>query len=218
MARKKIAKAHWTPDESLRPLTGHESEDDEHLRRERVVRVLDDAGLRQVQHEIVTTREQLKTLRTQLDALKFEMKEPATREKLLLEAMVSGTLEEWREVYAYANDAEQTVEQYDPATKQLLATRLLAHYERQMEFDYGPDRVEFDPEDSRCPEDRCWGSVERDEAQDEDGREAYVCGDCKGRLMFDAGSGTGMFYPGPQEDDADDTDEQGDEDADGVDE
>lgn len=201
MARKKIEKAHWTPDETLRPLTGNDDDDDQHLRRERVVLTLDDAGLRKMQHEIVALREALAPLRNQADEIKRQMKEKQDREKSLLEAMVSGTLTEWREVYAYANDAEQTVLLYDPSDKTLLATRELWHSERQMEFDYGPTKVrDFDPENPQCPAIR-WHQLERAEAKDEDGKQAWECEDGCGVLMFDAEAGVGLFYEAPETDD-----------------
>ena len=213
MARKKVEKAHWTPDEKLRPLMGREDDDDQHLKRERVVLTLDDAGLRKMQHEIVAVREELAPLKNQAEALKRQMKEKQDREKALMEAMVAGTLTEWRQVYAYANDAEQLVQLYDPIEKTLIATRALAHYERQMEFDYGPTKVRgFDPEAPKCPE-NSWDTIARCEDRDEDGKQAWLCEDCGGVLMLDPASGEGLFYEGDESDEADDDDqESGDDD------
>lgn len=200
MARKKVEKAHWTPNESLRPLAGHEDEDDQHLRRERVELTLDDAGLRKMQHEIVAVREALAPLRNQAEQIKRQMKEKQDREKALLEAMVSGTLTEWREVYAYADDAEQTVHLYDPADKTLIATRELGHHERQMEFDYGPTKVpDFDPEDPECPI-VGWHQLQRNDSKDADGKQAWECENGCGVLMVDAESGVGLFYEDGSED------------------
>lgn len=215
MARKKIEKAHWTPDETLRPLTYHMNEDDDHLNRERVTLTLDDAGLRKLQHEIVAVREALAPLRDQLDQIKRQMKEKQGREQLLVEAMVAGTLTEWREVYAYANDAEQIVFLYDAHTKELLGERVLSHHERQMEFDYGPTKVrEFDPENPECPSGR-WHDFVRNEELDEDGKQAYVCDNGCGRLMWDPEKNEGLFY---EEDDEADDDQESDDDAAGDDE
>jgi hypothetical protein len=147
MARKKVEKAHWTPDEKLRPLTGWQHDDDKHLIRERVAMTLDDAGLRRLQHEAAAVREKLAEARGKMDALKREMKPNADRERALIEAMVSGTLDEWREVYAYADEEAGVVYQYDPITKELLATRELETYERQRELDYDEEDEDHDAED-----------------------------------------------------------------------
>lgn len=139
MARKKIEKAHWTPDDSLRALTGYQSDEDRHLRRERVVIELDDAGLRKLQHEATAVREKLAESRTKLAELKAAMKPLTDRERIIIEAMLSGTLDEYRDVYEYADEKAGLVYQYDPETKQKLGERELEAWERQHELDYDAD-------------------------------------------------------------------------------
>lgn len=148
MGRKKVEKAHWTPDTTLRPLMGHRDPMDKHIRRESVALTLSDSDMRRVQHEAAQVRVTLGDMKGQIATLKNEMRPHADREALLLGALVSGTLEEYRDVYEYADDAAGTVLQYDPETKQLLATRPMESWERQDEMDFDGDQgSEHDAED-----------------------------------------------------------------------
>lgn len=151
MARKKVEKAHWMPEQepgtTLRPLTGHRDPMDKHIRRNRVVIELDDAGLRKLQHEAAAVRVKLADARKKLAELKAAMKEPADRERQLLDAMVSGVLEEHRDLYEYADDAAGVVHQYDPATKEKIAEREIEPWEMQDEMDFEDQESEHDAED-----------------------------------------------------------------------
>jgi hypothetical protein len=139
MARKKIEKAHWTPNEKLRPLTGYDSDDDDHIRRERVTRTLDDAGLRKLQHEASEVRVSIAEAKREMEKAKAALRPLLDRERTLLDALVSGTLNEFRHVYAYADDEAQTVHLYDPETKAFLSTREIASWEMQQDMELDAD-------------------------------------------------------------------------------
>jgi uncharacterized membrane-anchored protein YhcB (DUF1043 family) len=149
MARKKVEKAHWMPEAeagvTLRPLTGYRNDDDKHIRREEVAQVLSDADLRRVQHQVVAVRTTLAEKKAQIDALKNEMRPHLKDEADLMNALVTGTLTAYRDVYEYADDTAGVIHQYDPETKQLLATREMENWERQEEMDLDDD--DHDAED-----------------------------------------------------------------------
>ena len=139
MARKKIEKAHWTPDESLRALTGWQSDEDKHLRRCDVDIVLDDAAMHETRKQVTEVRASIATARHAVEEANRELKKYTSREETLVNALVSGVLTEVRDVYEYADDEAGVVHQYDPETKQKLAERPMDSWERQHEMDFDAD-------------------------------------------------------------------------------
>ena len=94
---------------------------------------LDDARLKTLAQEIRDITEKCGKAAEKVKAAKEEAKPLEQRRKLLFESIGSGTLEERRSVYKFANDDKGTVTLYDAETHEELQTRKAEYGEQQEE-------------------------------------------------------------------------------------
>lgn len=136
MARKKNEKAAVSrPDVPGRFVLGYSANDEGVHERERVEIEMDDARLKSVAGELRSLRPTLDELAVKVREAKEALAQQMRRHNQLVSAMETGTLTEERDVFIVANDMAEQVSIYDAKTHELLQTREMSYYERQVDME-----------------------------------------------------------------------------------
>ena len=132
------------PNKPGRFIPGYE---DDQTSNEHVELPVSDAMLRQMADELKGLKVTLDEKKAELAKVKDTMREPESRYRELLEAISTGKLSEWRDVYRFADDEANTVALYDKDTLELIATREISSWERQQDMEFeDQDEDESDDE------------------------------------------------------------------------
>jgi len=149
-AKKKVAKKKVTkrPDKPGRFIPGYGRNEESF---EQVALSITEAMLTKIAAELKELGALAHEKTEAMNELKAQLKPVVSRQRFLIASLASGTVEERREVFLFADDKKNEVALYDVKTHELLTTRALEDWERQESMDFDED-AENEPKEAEPEE------------------------------------------------------------------